>query len=74
MPTDDVTLPVQEALDGLSLPAHAASISTSMTFEDIPIAIPPEDKTDFLSFSMPLEVSLRMSIPDFSKDGVGDQW
>jgi hypothetical protein len=45
-----------------------------MTFEDISIAIPPEDKTGFSSFSMPLEVSLSLSIPDFGKDGVGDQW
>ena len=44
----------------------------SVTFEDIPIAIPPEDVTDFSSFSMPLGVSLSMSIPDFGKDGVGD--
>ena len=46
----------------------------SVTFEDIPIAIPPEDNADFLSFNMPLEleVSLSMSIPDFGKDGVGD--
>jgi hypothetical protein len=71
MPTDDVTVPVQEAFDGLSLPAHVA---WGVIFEDIPIAIPPEDNADFLSFSIPLEMSLSMSIPDFGEDGVGDQW
>jgi hypothetical protein len=39
-----------------------------MTVEDIRYAIPPEDVTDFSSFSMPLGVSLSMSIPDFGKD------
>jgi hypothetical protein len=44
-----------------------SSISMSQTFDDIPIAIPPADNTEFLSFSMPLEleVSLSMSVPDF---------
>jgi hypothetical protein len=43
MPTGDFTVPVEEAFCGLSLSAHTASISTSMTFEDTPIAIPPKD-------------------------------
>jgi hypothetical protein len=72
MPTDGITVPVEEAFDSLSLSVHAASISMSVSFEDIPIAIPPEDKTVFLSFSMPPEVSLNMSISNFGKDGVGD--
>jgi hypothetical protein len=67
-------VPVAEAFDSLGLSAHTVSISMSMTFEDIPTTIPPEDKTDFLSFSMSLEMSLSMSIPDFGEDGVGDCW
>ena len=68
VPTDDIKVPIEDAFDVLSLPVHAASISMSM------IAIPPEAKIDFLSFSMPLEASLDLSISDFSEEGVGDWW
>lgn len=64
MPTDDVTMLVEEAFDGLSLPVHAVSISMSVTFEDTPIAIPPKDETDFSSFSIRLKVILSMTIPE----------
>lgn len=53
--TDDITVPNKEAFDSLSLPAHVATITMSMTFEDILFVITQEDET--LSFSMPLEVS-----------------